>query len=164
MKLRLFTALAVSIALAAFSACSFEVDEEARSTQNKLVGYWETCHVKEEDITTEADGTVTSVYVDEDVSLTSDNRVDYYGVLRFTETTVSYVATFDPEVIINLPYSYTLTGNRLYSWLTRGDYAEFVTIEELTDDRLVLKLDDEGTDEDGIHDDFLQIITLRRIY
>lgn len=164
MKLRLFTALAVSIALTAFSACSFEVDEEARSTQNKLVGYWETCHVKEEDITTDVDGTVTSNYVDEDVSLTSDNRVDYYGVLRFTETTVSYVATFDPEVIINLPYSYTLTGNRLYSWLTRGDYAEFVTIEELTDDRLVLKLDDEGTDEDGIHDDFLQIITLRRIY
>lgn len=164
MKLRLFTVLAVSVSLAAFSSCSFKIDEDARSAQGKLIGYWETCHVKEEDITTDADGHVTSNYVDADVSLTSDNRADYYGVLRFTETTVSYVATFDPEAIINLPYSYTLTGNRLYSWLTRGDYAEFVTIEELTDDRLVLKLDDEGTDEDGVHDDFLQIITLRRIY
>lgn len=164
MKIRLFAVLAASAALAAFSACSFEVDEGARSTQSRLAGYWESCHVQEEDITTDADGTVTSNYVDEDVSLTSANRVEYYGVLRFTETAVSFVATFDPEVPLNLSYPYTLSENRIYSWLTRGDYAEFMTIEELTDDRLVLKLDDEGTDEDGVHDDFLQIITFRRIY
>lgn len=164
MRFRLFTVLTVSATLAVSSACTFKVDEEARSTQDRLVGYWETCHVKEEDITTDVDGTVTSNYVDEDVSLNSSNRDEYYGVLKFTGTTVSFVATFDPEVPLNLPYPYTVSDNRLYSWITRGDYAEFMTIEELTDDRLVLKLDDVGTDEDGVHDDFLQIITFRRIY
>lgn len=161
--LKQFAALLVVAAVCAFSTgCTVKEDKEAVAIFNKLMGYWEVAHIYETD---------DYYYLDENIPYHDENDYDVtqeneeYAVLRFTPEYVTFVATADPEVAdyigVPVPYSVTSDG-KLYSYITRGDFTDHVTIEFRGDDVLLMYLDDEGTDED-MHSDYHSITTFRRV-
>lgn len=155
----LAAALTLSLGL---SGCAFEVNEADREDQHQLEGYWETVHLYEEETGTDSTGEPYSYT--EDIDILPGDR-EHYMVLRFTEAYVTIIATYDPEValLLDIPIPYTLEGRKIYSMLFVGEFADHMTVEELTEEKLVLRMDDEGTDEDGSYSDFMQLITFKRV-
>lgn len=146
----------------ALAGCSFEVDADDQNLHQQIQGYWETVHMYEHEVWQYPGSEPDSYTNDFDVQ---DGDVENYGIIRIADTFVSYIATYDPEVepFLNVPIPYTLQDGNLYSVLFSGDFTDHVSIEEVTDRKLVLKLVDVGTDEDGMYSDYVQIITFRRV-
>lgn len=158
-----YPALLLIAAACTFSAgCTVKEDEEAVAVFNKLMGYWEVVHIYEtEDYYYVGDDYINHTEDDYDVS---QQDVDY-AVLRFTPEYMTFVATGDPEVAgyIGLPVPYSVTSDgKLYSYITSGDYTDYVTLEFRGDDEMLMYLDDEGTDDD-MHSDYYSITTFRRV-
>lgn len=144
------------------TACSFEIDEQAMDMNRRLTGYWETVHMYEYEKWTDATGVSDSNERDVDVV---PGDVDDYGVIRFAETFMALIATYDPEsnFMLNVPVPYTLKEKNIYSVLLSGDYTDHMTIIELTDHKLVLEMLDEGTDDEGAYSKYIQRITFKKI-
>ena len=158
---RLLCMLAFAVSL--FTACSSKEGPASLDTFNKLQGYWESIHIKEYDAAVTPEGT-KEIYVDRDVDI-EQTSTDYY-VMRFNSSTVTFIATGDPDDIelLDIPFSYTVSeGNKLGGMVFCGDYAGFSTIKELTDDKLVITLEEHYADE-GYDCEFYQEITFRKIY
>lgn len=161
--LKNFAAVLVAAVVCAFSSgCTVKEDKEATALFNKLIGYWEVTHIYETD---------DYYYLDENIPYHQENDFDVtqqhdeYAVLRFTPEYVTFVATADEEAAqyIGVPVPYSLTRDgKLYSYITRGDFTDHVTIEFKGDDVLLMYLDDEGTD-DEMHSDYYSITTFRRV-
>ena len=116
-----------------------------------LTGYWEIVHLEEEYLNYEiyADGTSGQVYQDyfsEDISVNDGN--ESYAVLQFSPAYITLIATDCPDdvEILMQPLSYTRSGDKLYGIAFEGDFCKYTQIKSLDEDRLVLFMEDIGTD------------------
>ena len=150
MKTRKMFTLAFAAVICTMTGCFRPDDSAAGAAAGKLVGYWEVSHIAEDNYQYDIyeDGTTgepNSVIDSYDV-ICDDGRKEW-GIMRFTESMMTYVATDDPELvgILDVPVPYTFDGKKLVSAFIQLDHGPgFAEVEFKNDDYMVLYILDEG--------------------
>lgn len=161
--IRKWTAVLATATCFVLYGCSVDVDEDSRETHNKIIGTWEVINIIEKEVMTYSNGQ-EEVILDEERNIKQTD--EDYNVLKFDEASICIKATGDRELAnyIDIPISYSISdGNQLRSLLLAGDYTDVCTIQELTNNRLVLYQEDIGYDENNNQSADYMTITFRKV-
>ena len=161
---RLFKLLCLATALVAMTGC-FQPEAADSPTVNKLLGYWEVVHVSDYNTFTDIPSGEESV-IEWSAFITPNDGNEEYQVLHFTESIVTLVATDCQDSVssLDVPIPYYVTGNSLFCLFfydpeTNLQYGE---IETLTEDTLVILMDENYSSSSGLYHDTRRI-TFRKI-
>lgn len=152
-KLPLLMAFAITLV-----SC-FKPDPSSADDMNMLEGYWEIVHIDEHDTWhyIRQDGTKTEdQHYDFSGNITCNDGNESYAVLHFTPTYITLIATDckDDMEMIGLPLPYSYSDKKLSGPAFRGDFCDYITVEELDEDKLVLYMEDIGTEMYDLEDYF----------
>lgn len=171
---KIFT-LVFAVVICTMTSC-FRPDGTATDdTGNKLIGYWELVHILEETLRYDIyeNGEAGTPYFNTnsyDIAC-NDGRKEWC-IVRFTESTMSIVATDDPELvaIIDLPVPYTFDGKKLVSAFINLDFSEsFAEVKFRNENSMEFYILDEGdiyNEESGkpeAHEKYQSWTTYRRV-
>lgn len=156
--------LALAVCATAVS-CGDSADDKDKTTYAMLQGTWQSTHIKGHDYFYSSHGESGNWIENFDRDLTGPQD-ENWTVIRFDRNNMVTIIELDnSEDTSYLPVAlrYTFKApDRLYGEPFSGDFTNYSTIAELTDTRLVLEMDDKGTDEDGTSDYFARI-TFKKI-
>lgn len=148
----IFMAAAAVITVLSLSSCK-EEKSEAATVYEMLQGTWVSTHVEGHDYLIDPD---TGQYkwkddFNEDINDISNEMWIKFRLDRNNKITILELG--DPEDL-TLPtvLNYTFNGRQLGGVAFSGDFTKYTNIVEITDTKLVLELDDKGTDENGYND------------
>ena len=148
--------LGLVILVTAMTGCFKPEADDNAPTINKLLGYWEVVHVSDYDTFTEIPSGSESV-IEWSAFITPNDGNEEYQVLHFTESIVTLIATDCEESVssLNVPIPYYVTGNRLYClfFYDPETNLRFGEIEKLTEDTLVIFMDENYSSTSGMSHD-----------
>ena len=161
-KILLFVAAAAVITVLSLSSCK-EEKSEAATVYEMLQGTWVSTHVEGHDYLIDPD---TGQYLwkddfNEDINDISNEMWIKFRLDRNNKITILELG--DPEDL-TLPavLNYTFNGRQLGGVAFSGDFTKYTNIVEITDTKLVLELDDKGTDENG-YNDYYELSTYKKV-
>lgn len=166
---RLISYITLAVMVITTSGC-FKPDETGSKEAASLNGYWETIRLKEQDYSYETgpDGNKTNESrFEEEYDIAPNDGNENWRIIRFQGGMVSIIASDceDDMETYGIPFTYSLSGNRLTSMMFSGDFTNVVTIEFTGEDEMTIFLDDSGkSTEDGwtTHQEFKSWTTYRR--
>ena len=149
----------------ALSLNSCALDPE--SNAGKMIGDWETIHVTESDMWWyyNEDGTQTEPNTYEasyDITPGSED----WCILRIGALAISAIEIGDEESqeLLNIPFPYSIKGDKFTSLLISGDYTNTVTVSFKDDDTMIFYMNDSGYMEDNRgYEEYESWITYRRV-
>ena len=157
------TAIAAAICCLAMVSCEKEKDKDAQKIYEMLQGTWVSTHVEGHDYLIDPD---TGQYkwkddFNEDINDISNEMWIKFRLDRNNKITILELG--DPEDL-TLPavLNYTFNGRQLGGVAFSGDFTKYTNIVEITDTKLVLELDDKGTDENG-YNDYYELSTYKKV-
>ena len=157
------TAIAAAICCLSMVSCEKEKDKDAQKIYEMLQGTWVSTHAEGHDYLIDPD---TGQYLwkddfNEDINDISNEMWIKFRLDRNNKITILELG--DPEDL-TLPavLNYTFNGRQLGGIAFSGDFTLYTNIVEITDTKLVLELDDKGTDENG-YNDYYELSTYKKV-
>ena len=155
--------LGVIMAMLSLNSCTPDLE----TTAGKIIGDWELTHITEDGWWWyyNEDGTQTDTYTYSDSYDVTPENEDWV-VFRITSLAMSVIDTGNEEVrfLLNIPFPYSLKGNKLSSLLLEADHTNVVTVSFEDDDTMIFYLNDTGYMEDGNgYENYEQWATYRRV-
>ena len=137
----------------------FKPDSSSTDEAKMLEGYWEIVYLEEHE---------TWHYLYQDGTKSEDDHYDFsgeivcndgnesYAVLHFTPAYVTMIATDckDDTEILGMSFPYSYSGGKLSGAYFHGDFCNFITVEKLDEDTLILSMEDVGTEMYDLEDLF----------
>lgn len=156
-------AIAAAICCLSMVSCEKEKDKDAQKIYEMLQGTWVSTHAEGHDYLIDPD---TGQYLwkddfNEDINDISNEMWIKFRLDRNNKITILELG--DPEDL-TLPavLNYTFNGRQLGGIAFSGDFTQYTNIVEITDTKLVLELDDKGTDENG-YNDYYELSTYEKV-
>lgn len=156
-------AIAAAICCLSMVSCEKEKDKDAQKIYEMLQGTWVSTHAEGHDYLIDPD---TGQYLwkddfNEDINDISNEMWIKFRLDRNNKITILELG--DPEDL-TLPavLNYTFNGRQLGGIAFSGDFTLYTNIVEITDTKLVLELDDKGTDENG-YNDYYELSTYKKV-
>lgn len=120
-----------------------EQDEETQKNHSKLLGVWEPIYQYDHGWF-QYPGSEIQTYAE--AYPITEGMTDDYNVFCFKSSTVSIIATSDPEImdILGIPTPYSLNKDVLSGRFFWGDYTQHVTIDFQGDDFMRVRMVDVG--------------------
>ena len=158
----LFLVATAVVSMLTLTSCD-KTEDEAQSTYDKLQGTWVSTHAEGHEylIDTQTGEYLWKEEFDHAVESTTDSYYMKFRLDRNNKVTILEIG--DPQgMTVPSTYSYSFNGHQIGGVVFSGDYTNYMTIIEITDSKLVLELDDKGTDEDG-YNDFYGLYTFQKV-
>lgn len=161
MKHKIYILLSL-VFVALMNSCALDPD----STASKMMGKWEAIHIEESEwyYYLNEDGSKGDVH-----SYEGSHAIEPYSeewlILNISALAISVVETGDEESagLCNIPFPYSLKGDKLSSLLLSYDYTNTVTISFKDDDTMIFYVDDSGEMENGGYDHYESWLTFCRV-
>ena len=119
---------------------------------DKIIGEWETIHIREK-----------GFLYEESYDVTPEVTEDWY-IIKISKSFMKIIETNDEDVegISNIPFPYTFKDDKLTSLLLNSDNTSTVTVSFTDDNTMVFYMDDSGY-TDGEYETYEQWTTYRRL-